>query len=153
MNLLTSDQTNITINGQQTTYFMCKRGLIQGDPLSLYLFNLDADTLAKILNKAKEHGYIKGLGNFNNNNNMINLNFADDTLIFLQTDVRMLEALKLILIGFKNLSGFKINYAKHELIPLNISDQESTKLAQLFGCKISKLTNYIFNGSSSLKKN
>jgi hypothetical protein len=44
--------------------------------------------------------------------------------MFLQADVKMLEALKLILITFENLSGLKINYAKSEFIPLNISDQK-----------------------------
>jgi hypothetical protein len=58
--------------------------------------------------------------------------------MFLQADVKMLEALKLILMAFENLSGLKINYAKSEFIPLNISDQKSTELAQIFGCKISK---------------
>jgi hypothetical protein len=51
----------------------------------------------------------------------------------------MLETLKLILIGFENLTGLKINYTKNELIPLNITEQESNNMAQLFGCKISTL--------------
>jgi Reverse transcriptase (RNA-dependent DNA polymerase) len=117
MDLLTSGQTNIIINGQQTPYFTCKRGLRQDDLLSPLLFNLATDTLAKILNKAKEEGYLKSLANFNNQN-IINLNYADDTLLFLQADLKMLEALKLILIGFENLTGLKINYTKSELIPL-----------------------------------
>jgi hypothetical protein len=62
MDLLTSGQTSITINGQQTPYFKCKRGLRQGDPLSLLLFNLATYTLAYIFNKAKEEGHLKGLG-------------------------------------------------------------------------------------------
>jgi hypothetical protein len=50
----------------------------------------------------------------------------------------MLEALKLILVGFENLTELKINYAKSEIISLNISEQESIEIAQLYGCKISK---------------
>jgi hypothetical protein len=37
------------------------------DSLSPYLFNLVVDALAKILDKAKEHRYIKRLDKFNNN--------------------------------------------------------------------------------------
>jgi hypothetical protein len=80
------------------------------------------DKLVKILNKAKHEGYLQGLGNFNNQN-IINLNYVDDTLLFLQADFRMLEALKLILVGFENIPGLKINYAKSEIIPLNISEE------------------------------
>jgi Reverse transcriptase (RNA-dependent DNA polymerase) len=96
-----------------------------------------------MLNKAKQGGYLKGLGNFNNNN-LINLNYADDTLIFLQADTKMMEVLKVILIGFENLIGLKINYTKSELIPLNLREDDSINLAQIIGCKISKLPiNYL----------
>jgi hypothetical protein len=59
-----------------------KKRLRQGDSLSTFLFNLVVDILLKILTKAKKKvGYIKGLGNFEGNN-LINLNFVDDTSIF-----------------------------------------------------------------------
>jgi Reverse transcriptase (RNA-dependent DNA polymerase) len=80
--ILNSVQTSISINKQITSYFKCKKGLRQGDHLSPFLFNLVVDTLFKILTKAKEHGYIKGFGNFEGNS-LINLIFIDDTLIFL----------------------------------------------------------------------
>jgi hypothetical protein len=51
----------------------------------------------------------------------------------------MLDALKLILIGFENLIGLKINYTKSKLILLNLTEQESNNMAQLFGCKVSTL--------------
>jgi hypothetical protein len=44
---------------------------------------LVADSLSKILTKVKIAGYIA-----------INLNFADDTLIFLKADSKMIDALK-----------------------------------------------------------
>jgi Reverse transcriptase (RNA-dependent DNA polymerase) len=81
--LLTSNQTYININGIPSPYFKCKKEIKQGDPISLFLFNIVADTLTKILSKGKELGYLEGLGNFNGNN-IINLNFIDDTLMFLK---------------------------------------------------------------------
>jgi hypothetical protein len=82
---------------------------------------LVADTLSKILNKAQSERYIKGISNFNAIN-ITHLQFADDTLIFLEVDDRSLATLKLLLVGFENLSGLKINYSKSELIPLNVTN-------------------------------
>lgn len=48
---------------------------------------------------------------------VFNIHFADDTLLFLDADFRNIETLKWILIGFEDLSGMKINFAKCELIP------------------------------------
>jgi Reverse transcriptase (RNA-dependent DNA polymerase) len=89
--ILQSGQTSLSINGNITPYFKCKKGLRQGDSLSPFLFNLVADSLSKILTKVKIAGYIA-----------INLNFADDTLIFLKADSKMIDALKMVLLGFEN---------------------------------------------------
>jgi hypothetical protein len=67
------------------------------------------DTLSKIITKAKHHGYIKGLGSFEGDS-LINLNFADDTFIFLAADTKIVDAFKMLLTEFENLSGLKINY-------------------------------------------
>ena len=115
----------------------CKNGLRQGDPLSPFLFNLVADTLSQIFTKAEKEGYIKGLGNFHNKD-IINLNFADDTLLFIKADYKMIETRKWIFIGFENWSGLKVNFTKSEIIPLNISEAEGIELAHILGCKIGK---------------
>jgi hypothetical protein len=92
------------------------------------------------LNRSKEYGYLKGLGNFNNQN-IINLNYIYDTLLFLRADNSMLETLNFLLIGFKNLTDLiKIIYTKSEIIHLNISEEECTLIAQSFGCKIGKFS-------------
>jgi hypothetical protein len=93
------------------------------------------DTLSKMITKAKSQGYIKGLGSFAGNS-PINLNFADDTLIFLVADTKIIDAFKMLLIGFENLSGLKINYTKSELVPLNLTQIEGLQLANIIGCKI-----------------
>jgi hypothetical protein len=59
---------------------------------------------------------------------------------FLKADIIILEALKLLLVGFKNLCGLKINFTKSILVPLNIHDNEGQLYASILGCKISKLS-------------
>jgi hypothetical protein len=48
----------------------------------------------------------------------------------------MVVALKLLLVGFENMSGLKINYSKSELMPLNLFDNEGNHLAGILGYKI-----------------
>jgi hypothetical protein len=52
----------------------------------------------------------------------------------------MIETLKLLLLGFENLSGLKIIYNKSSLVPLNISDNEAIIYANLLGCEINHLS-------------
>lgn len=51
----------INVNGERSKYFRMYRGLRQGDPLSPLLFNLVADVLGVMLNKAANRGHIKGV--------------------------------------------------------------------------------------------
>jgi hypothetical protein len=43
-------------------YFRIFKGLRQGDPLSAFLFNLVADTLATLLTRARDASFIRGIG-------------------------------------------------------------------------------------------
>jgi hypothetical protein len=51
----------IKINDHLGPYFQTKKGLRQGDPLSPILFNIVADMLSIILNRAKREGLIRGI--------------------------------------------------------------------------------------------
>jgi Reverse transcriptase (RNA-dependent DNA polymerase) len=78
------------------------------------------------------------LRNFNSLN-ITHLQFADDLLIFLNADERQCAALKLLLSGFENMTGLKINYSKSEVISLNLTTHKENLLAQILECKIESL--------------
>lgn len=138
-NILQGSRTCISFNGTLGNYFTCKKGLRQGDPLSPFLFDLVADALNKMLKKAQAAGKLQGLGQFSNSTKILNLHFADDTLIFLEADPLMLENLKFLLLGFEDVSGLKINFDKSAMIPLNISSSLALSLSNQLGCQISSL--------------
>jgi hypothetical protein len=61
MKMVMGGRVCVNINGTNRTYFKTHRGLWQGDPLSPLLFNLAANVLACMMDKAKKKGYIKAL--------------------------------------------------------------------------------------------
>lgn len=80
-----------------------------------------AEVLNKILKNLQATGLLQGLGDFNSVGQVLNLQFADDTLLFLHADRKMIVTLRLLLC-FENLSGLKVNFNKSEMVSLNISD-------------------------------
>jgi Reverse transcriptase (RNA-dependent DNA polymerase) len=120
-------------------YFSCKRGVRQGDPLSPFLFDLVSDVLHIILFNAEQQGFIKGVVIDITNIKIMNLHFVDDTLLFLEASEYVIHALRWILIGFKNLSGMKINFIKYEMIPLNLNENEGNQLVSIFECILGSL--------------
>ncbi|KAJ4815734.1 RNA-directed DNA polymerase (reverse transcriptase)-related family protein [Rhynchospora pubera] len=130
----------VLINGVQGEYFNCQRGLRQGDPLSPYLFILVTDVLSKMLRKGMFHNQFAGLGpRLNQGTKVMHLQYADDTLLFLRADKEEVERVKWILKGFEGMSGLRINFAKSELIPLNLSDHRATVFASSLNCKLGAL--------------
>jgi hypothetical protein len=60
------------------------------------------------------------------------LQYADDIILFMEHDIEKARNLKLILVGFEQLSRLKINFHKSELFYFG-EDQESAALyAELF---------------------
>jgi hypothetical protein len=69
-------------------------------------------------------GLIKGLASDLVTRGVINLQYADDSILFLENDVAYARNLKYILTCFELMSGIRINYNKSELVPINIDNQE-----------------------------
>jgi Reverse transcriptase (RNA-dependent DNA polymerase) len=118
--LLYSSRTCVNFNGELGEYFSYQRGVRQGDPLSPFLFDLVTDVLHRIIHNAQEHGYLSGIQISTNCPRIVNLHFADDTLLFLEATESNIEVLQWILIGFEQMSGMNISFSKCELIPFNI---------------------------------
>jgi hypothetical protein len=62
------------------------------------------------------------------------LQYADDTLIFMQGDTDQLIHLKNLLNKFGESTGLKVNYDKSFMVPINLQDQKFDELATTFGC-------------------
>lgn len=61
MQTVKGGQVCVKLNGESSPYFKTFRGLSQGDPLSPLLFDLVADALAVMIDKAVECGHITGI--------------------------------------------------------------------------------------------
>jgi len=126
----------IKVNDQVGSYFQTKKGLRQGDPLSPILFNIVLDMLAIIMSRAKEHGQVKGVVPNLIDGGLSILQYADDTIIFIDHDIEQAKNLKLLLCVFEQLSGLKINFHKSELFCFGDVRDHEYQYSQLFGCNI-----------------
>jgi Reverse transcriptase (RNA-dependent DNA polymerase) len=71
---------------------------------------------------------------------IMHLQYIDDILLFIKTDPKMVERVKWSLRIFEGISGLTINFAKSEVIPLNLDHQIGIYCANLLNCSIGKLS-------------
>jgi hypothetical protein len=68
-------------------YFQTKKGLRQGDPLSPLLFNLAVDMVSLLISRAKDNDQINGLVPHLIEGGISILQYADDTILFIENDL------------------------------------------------------------------
>uniref|UniRef100_J3M899 Uncharacterized protein n=1 Tax=Oryza brachyantha TaxID=4533 RepID=J3M899_ORYBR len=61
MSVIRGGKVSIKVNNQEGRFFPTHKGLRQGDPLSPIMFDIAADALAILMEKAQNSGLIKGL--------------------------------------------------------------------------------------------
>ncbi|XP_028125748.1 uncharacterized protein LOC114322601 [Camellia sinensis] len=95
-------------------YFKGARGLRQGDPMSLYLFVLAMEILAKILAEKAMNPLFKFHWKCDKTK-IINLCFADDLMIFSRGDASIVKLIMECLKEFSSLSGLIPNPSKSNI--------------------------------------
>jgi hypothetical protein len=83
--------------------------------MSSILFNIVVDMLAVMIGRAKENGQVGGLIPHLVDGGVSILQYADDTIIFMEHDLAKARNMKLVLCLFEQLSGLKINFNKSKL--------------------------------------
>jgi hypothetical protein len=103
------------VNEKLGRYFQTKKYLRQEDPLSPLLFNLVADMLNLLISRAKEGGQFNELVPHLIEGGISILQYADNTILFMENNLEHAINMKLLLCVFERLSGLKINFYKSEL--------------------------------------
>jgi hypothetical protein len=124
----------IKINDDVDKYFQTKKELRQGDPLSPMLFNIVDDMLVVMIERAKSDGQIEGVITHLFDGGLSILQYADDTILFMEHDITNAKNLKLILSVFKQLFSLKINFHKSELFCFGEAEDHADLYAELFSC-------------------
>jgi hypothetical protein len=126
----------VKVNENLGHYFQTRKGVRQGDPLSPILFNIVVDMLAVIISRAKEAGQIHGVVPHLIDEELLVLQYADDTIIFMDNDLERAKNMKLLLCAFEQLSGLKINFHKSELFCYGAAKANQIEYTQIFGCSV-----------------
>jgi len=92
--------------------------------------------LAILIARAKEDGQIDGLIPHLVDGGVSILQYADDTIIFMDHNLEKVLNMKLILCIFEQLSGLKINFHKSELYCFGQAKSVENDYRDLFGCEI-----------------
>jgi hypothetical protein len=108
----------IKVNDNIGHYFWTKKGLRQGDPLSPMLFNIVANMLAIMIERAKVDGQVEGVIPHLVDGGLSILQYANDTILFMEHDLEKAKNLKLILSAFEKFRVLKLTSIKVNCIVL-----------------------------------
>ena len=116
-----------------------QRGVKQGCPLTLFLFVLAVDALAKSTRKACDWGLLKGYQTASYPGGIPILQNADDTSFFILGSVEEARNLSTLLDLFADFSGLQINQAKSVFLGFGQSQEEDTLCSAALGTPIGAL--------------
>ncbi|PNY01940.1 ribonuclease H [Trifolium pratense] len=112
MECVTSVKTNVMWNGSRANYFKPRRGIRQGDPMSLYLFVLCMDKLSHLVTEEVDKGLWIPMKAGRNGPIISHLMFADDLLLFGQATHNTMNSVMNTLTKFCQMSGQQVNHTK-----------------------------------------
>jgi hypothetical protein len=101
MQFVQGGSVGIRVNDVTGHNFQTRKGLRQGDPLSPILFNIVADMLAILIERAKEEGRVGSLLPHLIDGGLSILQYADDTILFMEHVLAKAVNMKLILCIFE----------------------------------------------------
>lgn len=130
---LESSKASILVNRTKSGYVRYRKGLRQGDPLSMLLFVLAMDVLSGMFNHALSSGVLYGVP-LGQHRKMCHLKYADDLIILSAGGGDDLRIAKLILFLFEGISDLSINLHKTCLYTTMPGQSQDPSLAQTLNC-------------------
>lgn len=136
--LLNTSRISLLVNGSPIKEFSPGRGLRQGDPLSPLLFNIVGEVLNTMLRVSSQKGILQGISLNKDAPPITHLQYADDTVIFLDNTVNSVKGVKRVLQSFQMISGLKINFDKSEIYTTSFLNPIVEEAVEIIKCKVGK---------------
>ena len=133
---LKSAFVSVLINGSPSPEFSPQKGLRQGYPLALLLFNIVAEALNGPMSQAMGKVIFRGFPVGLNKVEISVLQYADDTIFFGEASMQNVKAIKAVLRTFELVSSLKINFVKSSFGALGMSDQWKIEAANYLNCSL-----------------
>lgn len=131
---LSTAHYSVLLNGSPKGLFPATRGLWQEDPLSSFLFTLDADSLNQIISNAETRSILEGFQEGPEKVKVSHLQFADENLLLMKPEHRNIRIHKSLIRYFELVSGLKVNWNKTHMLAISISESACSHLANMLGC-------------------
>nr|XP_016512294.1 PREDICTED: uncharacterized protein LOC107829334 [Nicotiana tabacum] len=129
MNCIKTVNYSIILNGESVAPFNAAKGLIQGDPMSHFLFAIAIEYLSRLLKDLqheksyKFHPRCRRLG-------ITHLSFVDDLLLFARGDSEYVERLHACFTTFSAASGLQANLTKSAVYCGGMAHREKEAIVQ-----------------------
>lgn len=107
-----SASMSILVNCSPTIPLTLQKRILQGDPISSFLFTMNGESLNYIIKQAQSRGLVKGIEVGKDRVEITHLEFVDNTLIFLPRDDNVKLNFKRMFDCFGIMTGLTINYRK-----------------------------------------
>lgn len=132
--LLQTSNTKVLVNGVPGRRFHHAKGLRQGDPVSPLLFVIAMDSLAAIINKAREAGVISTLNGISPVQRLSI--YADDLALFIKPSVQDLHFVRQAFGIFGEASGLQINYGKSSVTLIRGDESDRLRVQNMLHCNL-----------------
>ncbi|XP_035830107.1 uncharacterized protein LOC110944890 [Helianthus annuus] len=136
---VSSTSFSLAINGSLYGYFKGRRGLRQGDPMSLYLFTLVMEVLSLILQNQVSLSSEFRFHNKCEKQRIINLCFADDLFLFARRHPRSARVVMGALNQFQNMSGLVPSMAKSMVYFGNVTEGVKDRIKSIMNIEEGEL--------------
>ncbi|KAM0911172.1 hypothetical protein ACQ4PT_013675 [Festuca glaucescens] len=132
--LLSTASTRVLLNGTPGSRIANRRGLRQGDPLSLQLFILLMEVLHLMIQKASSEGLLTPLTptGLRHRTSI----YADDVVTFLRPSVRDFRTFTAVIDDFGTASGLRTNIDKCSANLIRCTDAHEALVAQELRCPV-----------------
>lgn len=94
------------------------------------------EAFSKIMYASANANLLKGFFPLNDDQEITDLQFADDRILFYNVEEDQLRNIKAILLCFESASGFIVNFFRSELIGTKVNENHLQVVANLLGAKL-----------------